>query len=529
MARDEQGMGVVLALIVILIAFVIAGSWVQFGTHQVEVSGSQKRREQAFQSAEAGLNFAINELRTEDTWAGSGPTGPTGLRRLPDGTGEYEVTVENLGIVPPSPFVRKKITTRGYTPSKTATNPLRRQIEQVVELIPLDQFSYTLFTSNATTGPTGPTGLGVVVNGDVYARGNVTIGSQNTVGNVQSRGTITARTRSVSASLHALGAVTINNGTTSAVTDRTRVLGNVKAGDTVGGGENITAAGFTNAAPYVQVGGSAQASGLILPLPSLVAPLMPNFVVGARVPSTPPQPPPDLTLPTFDNTTSWPLVKTAFGAGNWREWTATSGASGFNTYWTGVPASIFPATPGIPAERVNFLGAHRILCTASPLPATCGTILLNGTAASFLVPASVPRLAGNTLIYTDRPVSITYDIANLSTVKRTLVIISTATGNAITVGSGTSPATAGAVKFPNLDVLLFAPNGTVLIQNSSAAAATDFRGAIYANAINIVDPTVAINYGSVETVGFQWGTTSAAHFDVRSLTFREVPFVERTF
>lgn len=137
---------------------------------------------------------------------------------------------------------------------------------------------------------------------------------------------------------------------------------------------------------------------------------------------------------------------------------------------------------------------------------------------------STPRLSGNTLIYTDRPVSITYDIANLNpSLRRTLVIISTASGSAITVGSGTG--SSNTAKFPNLDVLLFAPNGTVTIQNSTAAAATDFRGAIYANAITVVDTSVVLTYGSVETVGFQWGTTSAAHFDVRSLTFREVPFV----
>lgn len=511
-AFDERGMGVVLALIVILVAFIIAGSWVQFGTHQVEASSYQRRREQAFHSSEAGLNLAVNELRTSATWAASGPTGPSGLRQLNDGTGEYEVTVEDLGIVPPSPFVRKRITTRGYAPSKASPNRIERQIVQVVELIPLDQFSYSLFTGNAATGPTGPTGAGVVVNGDIYARGNVTIGSQNTVGNVQSRGTITAKARSISASLHALGAVTINNGTGTAVGAITMVQSFVRSGG------SITAASpFATLTPYVQVTGSAQAGGSILP----ASPPAPNYVVGARIPSTPPQPPPDLTLPVFDNTTSWPAVKTAFGAGNWWEWAATSGASGFNTYWTGVPACslfCFPATPGIPAERVNFRGAHRIICATS---GTCAAVTLDGASGS------IPRLAGNTLIYTDRPVNITYDISNLNpSIKRTLVIISTATGSAITVGTGT--AGSGAAKFPNLDVLLFAPNGTVTIQNSSAAVATDFRGAIYANAINIVDASVVLTYGSVETVGFQWGTASAAHFDVRSLTFQEVPFVERT-
>ena len=276
---SESGMALIMSISVAFIVFALGAVWIGLGTHQVQITGRDKLRDQARNVAEAGLNAAMSGLSANASFTGLGLTAVTG--------GEFEVSVLPVSLDPDDP--RRYLVAKGYAPTKAHPKRVARRLEQQVELLPLDGFRYALFSS-----PGGITGANyMTVNGDVFASGDLNLTNNAAVaGSVTSLGSVTtANNTTIAGDIHAAGNVTLNNANTT-------VLGNVYAGG------NVTMTGH--------VKGNVQAGGTISG----------GTVDGSRSPSSPPFPPAPQTLPTFTwDPTNYPVVS------NW----ATPAA--FQTYW----------------------------------------------------------------------------------------------------------------------------------------------------------------------------------------------------
>jgi hypothetical protein len=96
-------------------------------------------RQSAFYLAEAGIDRALAELKTNSAWAGTGPLSLT--------TGAYEVTVTTL-----SP-TRRGVTSTGHFPSSVTTTPgyQQRRVEAVFELAGKTVYDVPLMTDEELT------------------------------------------------------------------------------------------------------------------------------------------------------------------------------------------------------------------------------------------------------------------------------------------------------------------------------------------------------------------------------------------
>lgn len=134
--RNERGSILIFSYMVVA-ALVALGSALTVRTLAEQNSSSRSvRLASAFQTAEAGLDQALIELRTNEDW-----TGASGLQ-VPNG-GSYDVAVtEDTG----NPTL-KTLTITGHYPSTdpTASGYQRRQIEAVVQISAQSVFQYGLF------------------------------------------------------------------------------------------------------------------------------------------------------------------------------------------------------------------------------------------------------------------------------------------------------------------------------------------------------------------------------------------------
>lgn len=255
---DERGVSLITALVITLAVFALGGVWTGLATHQVGQSARERLRDQARNSAEAGLNVAMSGLSADAGYTGSG------LTALPGGTGEYEVAVTPLSSDPNDS--RRDILSTGYAPAKAAPRRVARRLEQQIDLIPTSGFRYALLTS-----PGGIAGANrMTVNGDVYSDGDLTLANNAAIsGSVSSLGSVTtANNSTIAGDIRAAGNVTVNNASTT-------VLGDVYSGG------NVSLTG--------RVRGNVQAAGTITG----------GTVDGSRAQFSPPRPPQPQTLPTF--------------------------------------------------------------------------------------------------------------------------------------------------------------------------------------------------------------------------------------
>jgi hypothetical protein len=296
--RDERGIGIVSALMVVLVVFAIGALWVNLSVHQAEESTLERARESARHAAEAGVNRAMSELAASASYAGGG-----GLQNLTDGTNvvaQYEI----VSVTQPGPDPNTRyIVARGWAPSQAKARA-RRRLEAQVQLVPNDGFRYALFA--APGGIT--TSNNLTVTGDVYSSTNLSLSNNAKVtGTITSRGSVTTSNNStIGGDIRALGNVTLNNASTT-------VTGSVYSNG------NIALTGT--------VKGNAQATGTITG----------GTVNGTRSPNSPPTPPPDQTLPTF----TW-------NPANYTSPSTWASPAAFNTYFN--------------ANKNAFSGVHRVLC-----------------------------------------------------------------------------------------------------------------------------------------------------------------------
>ncbi|MBI2168230.1 MAG: hypothetical protein HYU28_01835 [Actinobacteria bacterium] len=294
---DESGTGVVTALMITIIVFTLGATWTSVAVHQVQSSSHERRREQALNAAEAGINYAFSQLSGDAGWAGTSGPVPLG-----DATGEFEVSWTPVDPSDPDDLDRY-IVAKGYAPAKASDQRAARQLEQQVTLVPTDGFSFALFAS-----PGGVAGQNnSTITGDVYSAGNLDLSnSAKYFGDVVALGNITSSNNStVGGDVQAGGNVTLDNSATT-------VQGNLLAGG------NVTMTGT--------VLGDVQAGGSISG----------GTVEGTVAPNSPPSPPPTLSQPTF----TWDPANYSPTPSSW------SSASAFTSYWN--------------SNLSGFSGHHRI-------------------------------------------------------------------------------------------------------------------------------------------------------------------------
>jgi len=159
----------------------------------------------------------------------------------------------------------------------------------------------------------------------------------------------------------------------------------------------------------------------------------------------------------------------------------------FNTYFSGHTSAIS--------------GVHRVSC-----PAPCTTAISLGTKWT---------ITGDTTIVADGPIALSRDMTNGAGHPVTLTIVSLFTD------SGGTPAVSMSnnVTLPDdVDVVFFANNGSVRFSNLK-----HFTGTVYASSITL-DQQFTLTFKPVAEPGFDFGLTSATHFQIQSGAFKEVPF-----
>ena len=301
---DERGTGVVTAISITLVVFILGSVWTSIAVHQVGSSARERHREQALDAAEAGINYAMSQLAGDLHWAGT-----TSVSELGDDTGEFEVTVAPVDPSDPDDLDRY-IVAKGYAPSKTVEGRAARQLEQQIELIPSDGFNFALFAS-----PGGITGNNnSTVTGDVYSAADVNLSQFAKIfGDVTSAGSVTTGNNStVGGKVHA----GVNAGIENA---QTTVQGDVWAGGISFTNPNAVISGRVDG--NVQAGGTVSVSG--------------GSVGGTITQNSPPPAPPVLSQPTF----TW-------NPANYQSASTWTSASNFVAYWD--------------ANKSAFSGHHRI-------------------------------------------------------------------------------------------------------------------------------------------------------------------------
>lgn len=431
-AAEEDGMALVVSLIVTLVVFSLGAVWISIGTHAVVSSGREAMRDRARNAAEAGLNYAMGQLAADPAW-GSAETAPIAV-----GGGEFTVSVSAVVADPLDP--RRTITAKGFAPTMGHPQRVARKLLHQVNLVPIDGFQYALFA--APGGVTG--GNHLTVQGDLYSRDDLVLSNNSTInGDVTSLGSVTTNNNStIAGDVHAAGDVTLDNSSTT-------VIGDVRSGG------NVVITG--------RVKGSVQAAGTITG----------GIVDGSRNQYSNPPPPRAQTLPTFtwDPTLYSPAPITH----------ATPEA--FESYWQ--------------ANTAGFSGHHRVLC-----PAPCNPIDLD---KKWSMTADVTIMA-------DGPVKLTREIDNKSSPKTplTLSVISLASTYPVEMTNN--------IVLDDVNLLIYAPNGTVRFANLKS-----FSGAVYAGAVQ-TDQYFTLKYVPVSAPGFDWSVAAAAHFQIEAGAFREVPF-----
>jgi len=292
--RDERGVGIVTALLVVLVVASAAVMWVGLAQHQITSSGSNRDRERAFAAAEAGLNAAMSRLAVDAMDCSD--IGVTAI-----GDAEYEVIFDpTIDCTDPAEDIRYLVA-RGYAPAKDAPRVQRRQLEQQVRLVPEQGFTFALFTA-----PQGVTaGANMTVNGDVFSSADLNLANSSKVfGDVVSLGSVTVNNNTVvGGKVHSVGATTL-----------------AASGATVGG-DVWSVTGNVSTAGWVK--GNAWAAGSITTTGS-------GKIDGVRTPNQPGSVPTprSQTLPTFDPS-SLTYTSTWTSAASWKSdvWAPHSGSS----------------------------------------------------------------------------------------------------------------------------------------------------------------------------------------------------------
>jgi hypothetical protein len=462
--REQDGYALVIAILLVSIILILLAVALNAGI--VALQGSSKGIEwsKTLTVAEAGVNDAVTRLGVSRTTSNPCPMSPPSETVCSGGGGEYQMTwsaTSEGGML---------VTSRGYYPTKAAPR-YSREVQVTYE--PAQTFKYAIFAQDDLTIANNP-----VVVGDVYSSGNITVDN-----NVTICGSVTS----------ANGTITLGQNdaiTTSYVPyNCSGQTGNVWAGGSVVGSNNVTVEGFAKASgpsgatcassgsapsPYdlsnMTVTGAATACGRVSGVPGGLA-------------GTATTAPAVQTMPAF-----------TFDPNNYSSLTCYPSGGTCGSFVSPDAVSLFNAY--VSANKTNLSGTFAIWQSN---PSQLTKINLDGV-------NSVP---GNLTIITNAPI----DFGNTSTITTTATSAETDFISLYVPPTGTTCDTTGgdcsvygqnSIEFgPNVVGLLYTAGKMAFKNNCNGGSCTQFTGAVYANSIDLKNG-FNITYDSAieRTLGF---------------------------
>ena len=183
--REDDGIGIVLALSVAFIVFALGATWYAMSIHELEEVAVDRNRTQALNAAEAGARqvmalLAFDEPFRDEAGTPAGASlgitsGSCDVQAL-NGSGEYWTRVTSLG------DLRYEITSWGWAPERQARQPSQQAIQLDVELVPLGGFKDALFAaSGGIVGSNRKEIYGTAYSGNDLTLGNFTRFYENDV------------------------------------------------------------------------------------------------------------------------------------------------------------------------------------------------------------------------------------------------------------------------------------------------------------------------------------------------------------
>jgi cytoskeletal protein CcmA (bactofilin family) len=265
---DERGIAMVLAVSVLVIVFALGVVAVELSIHNVGGSAFDRKRTQAIDAAEAGLDSFFSQLTTTSSAAMPCPVSagnPNVSVDLPtDPAAHFDVYASFYNEWPPaaSPDLTCAQVQAGAIPQAalvksvgtavTTTTPTKvvRTMESTIHLSPIyGGLNKAIFSDTQLSFQNKFTLNGNVGNdGDVYTNGNFDLGNNTLIkGTVYAQGSATIAQGVINANVWAGNAVSLSSGiqvqgnvtsSTSSITlsNNSTVFGNAKAGTTVSGG-----------------------------------------------------------------------------------------------------------------------------------------------------------------------------------------------------------------------------------------------------------------------------------------------------
>ena len=157
--KDEKGIALVLALILIVVLSILAVGMVFLSRYETNFSVKERLSDSALYIADGGVEFAINELQGNINYRG-----PTTYSV--SNVGEFQVMVSTQGL----PANHYRIDSGGFVPD--ATNPREtRTVRSVVNIVP----GTPTYAVGARDGIT--VAANVTVRGDLRSDGQIVIGN----------------------------------------------------------------------------------------------------------------------------------------------------------------------------------------------------------------------------------------------------------------------------------------------------------------------------------------------------------------
>lgn len=471
--RDEGGFGVIAAVIVGFVVITGGITMLSLAVHQSEGSAKERDRERAFAAAEAAVNDAMS-MMSFDPQNCPGLDARPPKRVIVPGEYEYEVTfVLPVDATYPTgnpafacsdnTTLDRYIVARAWVPSEAAPQAQRRQVEQQIRLKPLDGFEYALFAAPGGVSA----GQRLKVNGDIYADHDLVLEQHTDVfGDVIGQQKVTvANNTTIAGDLWTLGDTSLDG------------VASLVQGDVKSSGGPVRNTDSTDVVPAATYAGNIVNKGTIDKKAISPAAITGTGTFGGGKVTSNVDQPPRRSLPTFDPNP--PAVTYD------------------NTY---SDDAAFEAM----ANGTDFAGTYRV---------TDGdTVNLDRTPKFRVVGGQRGMLVAA------GPIQLSTDLTSTTSATGTFVLVSLATSNE-TSATPSILLSQQQTFPPNVNVVLFAPNGCVKFENLK-----EFSGVVYAKCL-LVGNQFTLTYQDPGTIpGFDWTAASATRFEIEAYTFREVRF-----
>jgi len=263
--RDEQGMAIVVAMIMSMVVVTLGATSVSLAVHNSEQSSYDRRNVQSIHAAEAGINYYFSHIQSggvsefqcsvSQTLPSTPPASFDATLALYDSAG-LPLPCPVTGVEPDSALIRSVGRSTGESPVRT--------MEAYVKLVPLPGGPFGEFAIFSDSQPQFNSNVQVYggdsTEGNVYSNSSVLIQSNSTIyGSIEAQGSVQlANNAEVKRSVLAGSAVQLDT--------NARVLQHVtSAGSSVTLDSNSSVLQDARAATTVTLLGKATIDGLVLP------------------------------------------------------------------------------------------------------------------------------------------------------------------------------------------------------------------------------------------------------------------------